>query len=687
MVRIISMSIENFKCFRKLDIEFKENDIFIYGDNETGKTSIFDAFCWCMYGTNSIGEKSFLAKTQFVNSLVTTTVSVNLEISDDSRPIKFCRMLKPKLNKHKEFMRYETECQINDLPKGVREFEREVDEIAEYDVFLLLTMPRYFMEQINPYKGLKDWEIRRTMLFKLCDEIDEETISKKQEKFQWIPEYLKRYKDSSEILSMLKIKISELEKNILEITIRIDQQSKNVAYSEFDDSKLRNEILPLQAKLKRLETKIEKEKNESENVINEINKKISELKLIETQEKNNIAKAKLLKKEKTELKIFSELKKLRDEHNKLALDYKNKVLAATMEREDIQSKILLLQQKYESLEDELIRLKLDYKNIKSSNPEICPTCKREFDNAEDIKRKNKAMLFNVKMLGIEKKDEAEELRDNIKKLRQEFNAFEEPEKPERLVQLEAKINELMSMSYDNDLEELSDNLEHYKSELEKCSLEIEQEKNRNFENISNLTYEKMEIENKISNLKAKLNNMELEKQTKKTLDELIEKLKTKQTLKSDFEFKKDSILEFIQYKCNIYEENLNSIFQNIKWKLFSFNKTNEELRECCIPLYNGIEYKNLSESTKTICGIEIIEVFQKSYNIELPIFIDNAEGITNIRSSNYQIIRLLVESEDCPICGGKTGRRKKEIFVCENCNHEFKKSLKFEGAFAIEKQD
>lgn len=681
------MSIENFKCFRKMDIEFKENDIFIYGDNETGKTSIFDAFCWCMYGTNSIGEKSFLAKTQFVNSLVTTTVSVNLEISDDSRPIKFCRMLKPKLNKHKEFMRYETECQINDLPKGVREFEREVDAIAEYDVFLLLTMPRYFMEQINPYKGLKDWEIRRTMLFKLCEEVDEELIAQKQEKFQWIPEYLKRYKDSSEILSMLKIKISELEKNISEITIRIDQQSKNVAYSDFDEQKIRNGILTLQAKLKRIEVKTENKKTESENVINEINKRINELKLQETQEKNNFAKAKLLKKQKNELKIFSELKKLKDEHNKLALDYKDKVLEANIQREDIQSEILLLQQKYERLEDELIKLKLDYKKIKSSNPEICPTCKREFDNAEDIKNKNKEMLLTVKALGVEKKEEAEQLRGKIKKLRQEFDAFKEPEKPERLVELEIKINEIMSLSYDNDLEEFSDSLEKYKEELEKCTLEIEQEKNRNFENISALTYEKMDIEKQIASSKAKLENMELEKQTKKALEGLIEKLKTKQNLKDDFESKKDSILEFIQYKCNIYEENLNSIFKNIKWKLFSFNKTNEELRECCIPLYNGIEYKNLSESTKTICGIEIIEVFQNSYNIKLPIFIDNAEGITNIHSKDFQIIRLLVESEGCPICGGKTGRRKKEIFVCENCNHEFKKSLKFEGAAIIENQD
>ena len=52
-VRIQKMTIENFKGVKNLEIQFDGQNAVIYGDNATGKTSLFDAFLWLLFGKDS----------------------------------------------------------------------------------------------------------------------------------------------------------------------------------------------------------------------------------------------------------------------------------------------------------------------------------------------------------------------------------------------------------------------------------------------------------------------------------------------------------------------------------------------------------------------------------------------------------------------------------------------------------
>ena len=51
-----SLSLVNFKGVRELDLQFVDGENMIGGSNGTGKTTVFDAFTWLMFGKDSTGR-------------------------------------------------------------------------------------------------------------------------------------------------------------------------------------------------------------------------------------------------------------------------------------------------------------------------------------------------------------------------------------------------------------------------------------------------------------------------------------------------------------------------------------------------------------------------------------------------------------------------------------------------------
>ena len=63
-IKIVRLELENFKCHRHLRLDFGGRNVTIYGDNATGKTSVYDALTWLLFGKDSqgTGEKNFEVK-------------------------------------------------------------------------------------------------------------------------------------------------------------------------------------------------------------------------------------------------------------------------------------------------------------------------------------------------------------------------------------------------------------------------------------------------------------------------------------------------------------------------------------------------------------------------------------------------------------------------------------------------
>ena len=62
-MRLLRLILRNFKGIREFTLDAQGNDISVYGDNATGKTTIFDGFTWLLFDKDSANKKDFSIKT------------------------------------------------------------------------------------------------------------------------------------------------------------------------------------------------------------------------------------------------------------------------------------------------------------------------------------------------------------------------------------------------------------------------------------------------------------------------------------------------------------------------------------------------------------------------------------------------------------------------------------------------
>lgn len=62
-MKILKMKLENFQGVKELEIDPQGESSAIYGDNGTGKSTVYNAFTWLMYGKPSTTEKNYTPKT------------------------------------------------------------------------------------------------------------------------------------------------------------------------------------------------------------------------------------------------------------------------------------------------------------------------------------------------------------------------------------------------------------------------------------------------------------------------------------------------------------------------------------------------------------------------------------------------------------------------------------------------
>ena len=105
-VIIKSMKLTNFKGLRDFTIEFNDSMTSVLGKNGSGKTTIFDAFTWLLFGKDSEDRKSFNIKTLDAQGVaihrIPHEVSAILTVDDDEgidEEISLCRRYSEKWQK------------------------------------------------------------------------------------------------------------------------------------------------------------------------------------------------------------------------------------------------------------------------------------------------------------------------------------------------------------------------------------------------------------------------------------------------------------------------------------------------------------------------------------------------------------------------------------------------------------
>lgn len=234
-----SLSLRNFKGIKKLDLSFDKHETNIHGANGTGKTTVFDAFTWVLFGKDSSDRKDFNIKTLNPNgtNVEKTEHTVTAVLSVDGKEITLHRIYRENWVKKRgeadaELKGHETLFYINDVPKKAGEYAAEISEIVDESVFKLITNPQYF-------PAMK-WQDQREILFKIAGTVSDQEIANGNREFEKLLEKLDGKK-----LADYKIQIAatkrKLKADLEAIPTRIDE-AENAKPEAFDFVAIESQI-------------------------------------------------------------------------------------------------------------------------------------------------------------------------------------------------------------------------------------------------------------------------------------------------------------------------------------------------------------------------------------------------------------------------------------------------------------
>ena len=98
-------------------------------------------------------------------------------------------------------------------------------------------------------------------------------------------------------------------------------------------------------------------------------------------------------------------------------------------------------------------------------------------------------------------------------------------------------------------------------------------------------------------------------------------------------------------------DRINGKFKSVRFRLFQEQQNGgiKDDFEVLVPDRETgalVPYTVANNAGRINAGLEIIEALSRSWELAMPVFIDNAEGITHLPDLDMQIIRLVVSEPD-----------------------------------------
>ena len=641
-IELKKLELLNFKGIKELTIDFGK-ETSIYGENATGKTTIFDAFTWLLFGKDSANKSDFNIKIlnkngetiHGLNDQVTGTLIVGNKEVILRRALKE-NWVKKRGSADSIFSGNTTEYFINEVLKKEKDYKEYINGIIDENVFKLLTNPLHF--NINT-----SWQDRRNILLSVIGDISDEDVINSSKDLIKLKELLNgnSIEDFKAIIASKKKKLNE---QLKAIPIRIDEINRglpvlaeDIDYDEYDTNRVK-----LKDNLKVLENQLTNQHKAAENFI----KRQSEL-----SNKKNMLKDMELQIEKNSIKQLNNLKL-----NLMDLEYKQSNLIKKKENEALN--ILKNTEEIERLNNEMTDYRTEYKNVFSETfkePDrdnfICPTCKQKLAT-EDIENKINEMLEsfnrykNNKLIDIANQGKSrnaivDKLKTKNDSLQLLINDYEK-----ELIECTTIIDKLKAQIEE---ESKSEHVVEYNSVLEYKSLNEEikgieksllpiSKDNKITEQYNDAKEELFKIEQVLSSKKAIADARERIKELKKeerNYSQQIAALEGQEFLTE----------QFIKTKVNLLQEKINSTFKYVKFKMFDV-QTNGALNDNCESLIEGIPFADANNAVKINAGIDIINALGKFYDTTAPIFIDNRESVVDLIHTYSQVINLIVSKHD-----------------------------------------
>ncbi|MGB9781406.1 MAG: hypothetical protein ACPLXA_00380 [Moorellaceae bacterium] len=641
-MKLLELRLRNFKGIREFCLQADGQNVDIYGDNATGKTTVFDAFCWLLFDKDSLDRKDFEIKTLDPSGqpLHGFEHEVEAVLEVDGKQITLRKVFSEKWQKKRGsatpvFTGHTTDYFINGIPVKKNEYEAKIAEICPEQIFKLLTSPLFFNEQLH-------WQKRREILLDICGDISDEEVIASDKSLSRLAEILKARKLEKH-RKLLLARRAEINKELEKIPVRIDEvehslpdTSKiNTAAVAAELATIREKMREKQAELVRIETGGE---------LAEQMKRLRELEseLLEAQNSHRAAVDAQIREKRAEFdRYYGEVLRLRAEIKQVERDLDFNKKAAS----DLQAKIASLRQAWQEL---------NRREFVFEQDTVCPTCGQPLpeEKLEEAREKALAEFNHDKAERLEAiAAEGKMLKEKLEELTGEISSLEvalECKKEELLAaeDMAAKAQEEMTLLRQQ-AETPAGDTAFAEKLAEKRRLEqvIAKLKGDRLQETQRVKDELAALEEEARRFEAILANVQRYADGQKRIEELK---RQERELAAEYERLEEELYlteQFIRTKVKLLEEKINSRFKLARFKLFDV-QINGAITECCETMYQGVPYSSLNHGAQINLGLDVINTLSEHYGFTAPIFVDNAEAVTQLIPTRGQLIRLIVSEKD-----------------------------------------
>lgn len=590
--RLVKMVMQNFKAVHNAEYDLNSGKVIVSGGNATGKTTLYEAYYWCLFGKTVTpnGIVQTLDADNNVVHKVETSVELTLNINDE-----YTIVIKRTLNEkwkalgtaEERFDGNEVQRYWNGVPITMSKYKAKLNEIYPIEKWQLVS-------NIHTFMAMR-MEDRRKYLISMSGNIDEQTLMKP---YPEICKAVAARKTIEELLAQTKSELKRAKKELDDIPTQIKaQDSLKVSIEDGSDTDA-EQINLYYDEEKRLENEIDRKR-----------------------------------------------KSLREEYDKDVRAKKNALINATdllaaekkgfanLEKNNFErvANFIKTNEEFEAKKAEW--QKVNNEKFEFESDDYCPVCGTKLSEEYKAKVRDKAIEeFNInkskRLEAIMK--EATTLSEKKAVLTGANNEYKEITKPEKekAIKQAQKALDLAQESYDKAVVmdiETDTSLKALISQLE----EWKKKKPANADNVLKVKAD-MEINRRVEAEKERL-----DKRSKEltviiaSCDKILAEIKA-----------------YKRTKIDLVESNVNQYFDLVRWKFYAQNITNDDEQEICTCIVGGKDFVNLNDAMKINAQIDICNAIARTDDIYAPQWIDGAESVTDpLGSLSQQFLLKVVDNE------------------------------------------
>lgn len=646
-IKLKSLELTNFKGVRECKVAFDSDMVVVQGGNATGKTTLYDAYLWLLFGKDSAGRGDsnggFNVKTlgEDGRPIYRLEHSVTGVFTVDGVEKKLQRSLVEKWNKKngstEEVMNDETQFFINDVRCGTKkEYMAEISEIIPEDLFRMVTNPNYFTSLPA--------EKQKEMLEIMAGSLSDEDVAQGNAEFMALLDELNGtslIKFAKEIAAKKKGCNDELKT----IPSAIEAVQKVMPENE-DWGALERELTQKRETLKGIDAQIA-DKNAANNATNQRKAQIGRELAQKRMDLDN-RKAEIRRNANADYnRATAELDTLTAQLQKLERDCQSR----RVELSETQSTIEKLNGEINALRDQYKAVHGEKYNAPEDGSLVCPTCgeplkgdnltaqlERMRGNFEQDKAKR---LKEIQAAGVPKRKALDAANESITRLQGQIAMYED-----RILEAKGKVEygkahipttqdaeaviaaDAQCVAILNDITELSN---RYDADVTPTD-------------VSELQDAKVVLNDGIDALNRLLGNKATLERCRKEIADLEEKRIANNQAIADLERWENTYTAFLKAKDERLMERINGMFKFVSFSFVKEQKNGGE-KVTCICTVNGTPYPDVNNAGKINAGLDIINALCERMDVSAPVFIDNAEAVNELLPISSQVVALKVTND------------------------------------------